>query len=332
MKILIVGTGSVGKRHAINAAKLADTYIYDVRGENYEDLRGLRNIHLLAPDHQFYCEKFDGIVIATPTNTHIEQALRFSKFTKHLLVEKPISNNLDALGTFQQQMKDEGCRVFVVSNMRFHPAIKVLKQLISKIGDVWYSKASFGNYLPSMRANRDYREVYSASRETGGGVILDAIHEIDYLSWILGGVQAVQAAAEKLSDLEIDVEDYASITLFHNRQAVTHIHLDYLRHSKIRGCEFVGADGILEWRSEGKFPEHCVVRNYEKRSNAWTTVFDEPDLDIAQPYEDMMKDFVISISGNASSQQLATLNEGIDNLKLATLAIAAANDGSKKYV
>ena len=47
----------------------------------------------------------------------------------------------------------------------------------------------------------------------GGGILLDAIHELDYLLWLLGPVASVSAELDRVSDLEIDVEDTALLSL-----------------------------------------------------------------------------------------------------------------------
>ena len=63
------------------------------------------------------------------------------------------------------------------------------------------------------RPSRDYRETYTAQASQGGGILLDASHEIDYVRWIAGDISGVFARAEHLSDLSLDVEDTAALVL-----------------------------------------------------------------------------------------------------------------------
>ena len=81
----------------------------------------------------------------------------------------------------------------VVCNMRFHPAVAALRHALPMIGKPLFAQAHYGNYLPDMRPGADYRTLYCASAAAGGGVILDAIHEIDYLIWLFGAVAARDA-------------------------------------------------------------------------------------------------------------------------------------------
>ena len=126
---------------------------------------------------------------------------------------------------------------------------------------------------------------------------MDGIHELDYLVWLFGGIQEVLCMAAKLSDLDIDTEDYAGLLLRHQTGVASEIHLDYLRPFKLRGCEIVGDRGMLIWRSEGKNPEECSVRMYRRQTGKWESLFYSENLDINQPYETLMEYFVEAIKG-----------------------------------
>ena len=159
----------------------------------------------------------------------------------------------------------------VVCNIRYHEAVMAIHRNMHKIGTVLYAKAQYGNYLPNMRPNVNYRDLYCAHKETGGGAILDVIHEIDYLTWLLGPVIAVNCVADKISNLDINVEDFASMILTHQSGARSSIHVDYLKPFKRRECEIVGEKGMILWQSEGKTPETCTVKLFETRKQEWTT-------------------------------------------------------------
>src|SRR6185369_13479350 len=123
-------------------------------------------------------------------------------------------------------------------------------------------RARFSHYLPNWRPGTDYRTSYSARRAHGGGIVLEGVHEIDYVRWMAGEVASVSAWAGRLSGLDIDSEDCALITLHCKSGAVAQIHLDYLSPLKLRGCEVVGEDAVLRWASEGKAPERVRVTRF----------------------------------------------------------------------
>jgi predicted dehydrogenase len=76
--------------------------------------------------------------------------------------------------------------------------------------------------------------MYTAKRETGGGIILDASHELDYIRWLLGEVREVFCFAGKLSSLEVETEDTAEIVLRFENGAMAGVHLDFVQRAYSR--------------------------------------------------------------------------------------------------
>ena len=72
--------------------------------------------------------------------------------------------------------------------MRFHRGPIKVKQLLNDevIGRPVSAHLWVSSYLPSWHPTEDYREMYSAKKELGGGVVMDSIHEIDLTHWLFG--------------------------------------------------------------------------------------------------------------------------------------------------
>lgn len=323
MKILIIGCGSIGRRHAANGARFAETAVVDVDFKLANEVAIATGTRVFRDVEQALAWKPDGVVVATPHDSHLRLAEFAIKSGADVLIEKPISNSEDGVGEFVSRVEKLGRRAFVVCNMRFHPGPATLKQYLHEVGKPLFSRAWFGNYLPSMRPNADYRKLYAANRKSGGGVILDAIHEVDYLCWLFGNVDRVSCNADKLSDLEIDVEDYAEINLTHSAGVRSSVHLDYLQQFKRRGCEIVGSAGTLIWESEGKQPERCLVRLYRANTGKWETLFFIDEVDTAKPYMDLMEVFTLALSG-ASPESLLDSTMAAKELHLALAAHRSA--------
>ena len=250
MRILILGCGSIGSRHAKNAHDLdAEVAVFDLNSENTKAISKALNVTKFDTLNAALSWQADGVVIATPHITHIDLATKAIEAGADLLIEKPISNTTKGIKTLLTKAKARGRHVSVVCNMRYHDAVMAMHQNMHKIGTVFYAKAQYGNYLPNMRSDVDYRDLYCAHKETGGGAILDVIHEIDYLTWLLGPVIAVNCVADKISNLDINVEDFASMILTHQSGARSSVHVDYLKPFKRRGCEIVGDKGMILWQS-----------------------------------------------------------------------------------
>ena len=319
MKILVAGCGSIGKRHLKNAGQVAEAAVFDTDPQVLFECEREHGIQTFGDLKTALEWKPDGVVIATPTNLHIPIALDCIEVGADVLIEKPISHSNDGVESFLKLAESLKRKIFVACNMRFHPAINTIRKNLHFIGKPLFARAHYGNYLPEMRPNVNYRKLYAASRLQGGGVILDGIHELDYLVWLFGAIQEVLCRADKLSDLEIDTEDYAGILLRHQTGVASEIHLDYLRPFKLRGCEIVGDQGILLWRSEGKNPEKCSVRLYKRHTAKWERLFYSEGLDINKPYEILMQHFIGGIQGR--DVPILTGREAAEELAVALKAL-----------
>ena len=103
-----------------------------------------------------------------------------------------------------------------------------------------------GEYLPGWHPYEDYRAMYAARADLGGGVILTQIHEFDYLYSLFGLPRRLFAIGGHLSNLEIDVEDVASTLMEFNvdgRILPVHLQQDYLQRPVSRSCEVLGSRG-----------------------------------------------------------------------------------------
>src|SRR5262249_5372924 len=147
----------------------------------------------------------DVAVVATPPSTHTAVALEAARRGCHLFVEKPLSDRWDGVDELIAEVRARSLVCLVGCNLRFHPGLVELRRLLDEgaIGRVLGARIEFGQYLPDWHPWEDYRETYSARRALGGGVILDAIHELDYAMWLLGPVSKVTALADHISTLEI---------------------------------------------------------------------------------------------------------------------------------
>jgi predicted dehydrogenase len=134
-------------------------------------------------------------------------------------------------------------------NLRFNPGIQTLKRLVEEgvAGRILWARAEVAQYLPDWRPWQDYRQSYTARRELGGGIILDASHEIDYMLWLLGPPSELTCMAGRVSGLETDVEDCATILLRLRSGAQADIHMDFAQRTPSRSCVVAGDRARLEW-------------------------------------------------------------------------------------
>lgn len=250
--ILVAGYGSIGRRHVGNLRALGVGQIavcdpdpqrvssaeseYDITG--YSGFQ--EALDLVSPE---------AVLVCTPPNLHVPQALAAIRSGAHVFVEKPLSHSVDGVDELIAEAEARGRVVQVGYNLRFHPGLKRTKALLEEgaIGRVMWARAELGHYLPDWRPWQDYRESYTARRSMGGGIILDGSHEIDYMRWLFGEVAQVYCLADVLSDLEVDAEDTASIVMRFVAGCVGEVHLDFVQRPRVRSCKIVGTEGTLLW-------------------------------------------------------------------------------------
>lgn len=243
MRILIVGLGSIAKKH-ISAIREIDPHavIYALRSsgnvEIYDEVINIFSIN----DVQI---KPDFIIISNPTNLHEEAIIQSLTFNCPLFIEKPVLSNTRNAGVLLREISKRKIKTYVACNMRFNPALVFLKSHL-EIEKPFINEVNIycGSHLPDWRPGRDFRKIYSANENMGGGVHLDLIHELDYCIWLFGMPLQVKSVKRKVSSLAIDAIDYANFALSYTNFTVNII-LNYYRKDAKRQLEIVSSDDTL---------------------------------------------------------------------------------------
>jgi predicted dehydrogenase len=297
--LLVVGCGSIGQRHLRNLKALGAGPLLacDVDAARRDAVARALDVETVATLEEGLAAGPRAALICTPPPTHLPLALAAAGAGCHLFVEKPLAERLHGVQALLRVVAERRLVALVACNMRFHPGVRRLKQWLDAgaAGRVLAAHAEFGHWLPGWRPDVDYRQVYSAHRDAGGGILLDAIHEIDYLGWFLGPLAEVACMEAKVSDLEIDAEDTAALLLRAASGAVVSVHLDYTQRLKRRRCEVLGSEGTLIWESRGKQPETCVTERYAAADARWER--HEEIVDFDAPFREEMAHFLRCLAG-----------------------------------
>jgi predicted dehydrogenase len=200
-------------------------------------------------------------------------------------------------------------------NLRFHPCIKKIKELITKnkIGRVVSVHAENGSFLPDWHPDEDYSISYASQPDLGGGVLLTSIHEIDYLYWFFGDVKEVFSITGKFSNLNIHAEDLSAILLRFQNNVVAEVHLDYFQNPHFRSCKIIGTKGTIYWDSETN-----TVKMYDIKKKKWIKKLKLQNYDINMTYIDEMYYFLKCIKTKKE-----TINTVYDGAKILTIALSA---------
>lgn len=309
MKALVVGCGSIGKRHIKNLIKLdniQDIPVYTKHKDCLQDINDKGRIRLLKSLNDV---EADFAIVANETYKHIDTALLLAKKGIHLFIEKPLSHNLDKVDVLREIAKKKKLKVFIGYNLRFLGAIEHIKEELRKgaLGKLYFAKIEVGQYLPLWRPLRDYKDSYSASKKRGGGVVLDLSHEIDYMRYLFGEPFNWGLIKTKVSNLKIDSEDLFEGTYIYKNNFVCNVHLDYLQVPKKRDIKIVGSRGNLI----------CDFIKQEitlKRNDSMGKIKNESLFDIDKSYIDELNSFIKAIEEDKEPE--ITLEDGIKALRL----------------
>jgi len=338
VKALFVGLGGVGQRHLRNLRALRGNGVEVIAWRTRRLPRAL-DTHLEVEPGLDVERKYDVRVhptledalaarpevafICNPSSLHVPAALAAARAGCHLFLEKPVSDSLEGLEELRREVRERRLTTMVGYQLRFHPLLQRLHALVKggAVGRVVAVRAEVGEYLPGWHPYEDYREMYAARRDLGGGVVLSQIHELDYLYWMFGLPRRVFAAGGHLSRLEIDVEDVASITLeFAGPHGgfPAHVHEDYLQRPASRTCKVLGDAGKIEvdlraltlraYDAEGRLSEDLAV----------------PDFDRNQMFLDEMSHFLAAVEGAAP---IVDLDDGVASLRMALAARRSLETG-----
>jgi predicted dehydrogenase len=161
MKFLIIGCGSIGKRHINNLIKLkvGEVFVFDINKERLNEIIVIGSkIRVFNNLQNVWNERPDVVFICVPTSLHIKYAIEAVKKGCHIFIEKPLSHNLININKLIKIAKRKKRITMVGCNMRFYWAIKKIHDLLEKdvIGRVISARIETGQYLPDWRPWENY--------------------------------------------------------------------------------------------------------------------------------------------------------------------------------
>ncbi len=260
--ILLVGFGSIGRRHYANLLALGHTAIsvVDPDDSRFIDQPGVRRFNQELSEQNL--AQFNIVFICNPTSAHIPVALLAARAGCHLFIEKPLSHTLEGARELALLAIKQKLITMVGCNLRFDPAISKMKELCAAgaAGKILAVYLEYGRYLPYQRPTVDYRTVYAGKKAMGGGVLLDDIHDFDLLTWFSdqASLEKIQIFKAHVSNLEIDVEDIANVVVQFENGIIGSIRCDYLQQYKHRNLKIIGEKANLVW----EFRENKIWGEY----------------------------------------------------------------------
>ena len=314
VKLLVVGAGSIGKRHIRNALHIGipkeNILAMDTREDRLEEVKKL-GIKLTFDDFDKAIKQdFDAGIICSPTSLHIKHSTKLAELKKHLLIEKPLSSNLEGVKNLKKIIEENNLTTMIAYVFRLTPSIKFVKEKIEKneIGKILYLRGEFSEYLPDWHPYEDYRTFYMARKDQGGGSILDQCHIMDLAHYLVGEFNSVSAINLKISNLEVKADDISEMIIKHKNGVVSSIHTDIFGRSHKKYLEIKGEKGNIFW----DFYKNEV--HISKEKNKKPEVFNKFEKDFNMSYIEELKHFIECFKNE--KQTKIPLEEGIETMRL----------------
>lgn len=330
--IAVIGAGLIGRKHLKKVTEHADFDLVGIADVNRDAVAAQYPATRVFAD---YREMLDAVrpkaaIIASPNQVHAEIGIECARRGIDILVEKPVTDTLEAASRLIEEVRRSGIKTLVGHHRRHHDQVQKLRGLVAcdDIGALVGVSAIWAAYKPD-----DYFRIAPWRTQEGGGpVLINLIHEIDFLRFTAGEIVAVSAVSSN-RQRQFVVEDTAGAVLeFENGALGTFIVSDSavtpwtveqgvgeaveFPFSGESSYRFLGSRGSLEFPNLVRWNQEADARSWNEPVRAqrlFATTID--------PYIAQLDHFRDVIRGTAASLQ--SVEDGARTL-VATLAVTEA--------
>ena len=321
-RICVVGVGNWGLNHVKTLLSMNQA-VGCVDGSN----KKLKKIKLLFPEIKCYDsinssfrDEYNGYIVATPSATHKEISISIIKKHKPLLVEKPLSLNLEDAMEIKKNLKLYNGKLIVGHLMLFHPAITKMKSIINdgKIGRIIY--------LYSNRLN------FGKIRKKENVLWSFAPHDISLFQYFINSFPK-NVSSEGTSILQKGIYDSVITSLEYPKKIRGHIYNSWINPFKEHKIVIIGTKGSLTYEDSAGDKSLYYFRNrleQKKLENISNNNINKEKIKykLTSPLENELKYFIRILEGNPVD--IAGINEAVDVVKVLEIASNSLSSSKKK--
>jgi predicted dehydrogenase len=239
----VIGAGLIGRKHLRKISEQPDYDLVGIADVNVDAVAAEYPKTRVFADYRKLLDEArpQAAIIASPNQLHAETGIECARRGIHILIEKPVTDTLRTAAALMAEVRKGGIKSLVGHHRRHHLQVRTLKALLGegRIGDVVGVSAIWATHKPA-----DYFEIAPWRTEPGGGpILLNLIHEIDFLRFTVGEIVAVEAAASN-RQRGFAVEDTAAALIEFESGAL--------------GTFFISDNAVSPWTTEqgvGESPE-----------------------------------------------------------------------------
>ena len=321
--ILVLGSGSVGKRHARNLKELGcQISCMDPRDDRLEEMAEEVELVSTFNDHveAIGAAKYQGVVIGSPPHVHVEQAEAALDSGFPVLLEKPVCPDLAGAETLARAAETSSAPLLMGYTWRWWPPLARVRQLLAEraIGDVRHVQFHMSAHLADWHPWERYQDFFMSQSALGGGALLDESHWIDLMLWLFGKPDTVSGRIEKISDLEIDSDDNVNLLFVYENGPRVTTHLDLYGRPHEKFIRFIGSDGTIFWSADPN--EVRVGHGWEQKWETESFDCERNDMFVATA-----KEFLQVVDG--AEPETCTIEDGVNVLQVIEAARKASAQG-----
>jgi predicted dehydrogenase len=253
----------------------------------------------------------EAVLLVTPNDTHREQALACAERDKHVFVEKPIADSVEAGEEMRDGFADAGLVLAVGHGMRRLGAARKVKELLDAgaLGTVVLAEANWS--LPTRLTPAAWR--WYRDRAPGGPLLQLGVHHADTLAYWLGPVARSSGRFAHLA-IEAEIDDVGVVSLEFERGPLGVITGSYVS-PRTYFLRLYGTDAVLEYgvdmsvwprADEADAATRLTLRTQE---GAQPVAFEPRD-----PIAEELEEFAAAVRGDAVPETGA--EEGIAALRV----------------
>lgn len=320
--ILIIGSGSVGKRHARNLTALGCRISgMDPRADRRDEMASeVKLVAAFASEQEAYAaSKYDGVVIASPPHVHVRQTIQALEAGCPVLLEKPVCPDLKSALALQDAAKRSKSPLLMGYTWRWWPPLADVRRLLDEktAGPIHHVQFHMSAHLADWHPWERYQDFFMAQRELGGGALLDESHWIDLMLWLFGMPKDVSGKIDKISTLEIDSDDNVDLLFSYEKGPRVTMHLDLYGRPHEKFIRFIGAGGTVFWSADPN--QLSVGRSAAAEWDKTLYQCERNDMFVA-----VAREFLAAING--APVKTCTLDDGVNVLKVIEAARAASSE------
>ncbi len=303
MRVLVIGSGSIGRRHHDNLGALGVA----------SKLLSWREARISGAERAM--AEAEAVVVATATDVRLPLIAAAANRGLPVYVEKPLAFAADEVEAIAAAAAPVAKRSMLGLMMRYHPAFRALA--VADLSDVFQFALTIGHDVTQWRADWRFSQSYAA-RGLGGGVLLDLCHELDMAACLFPGLAVT--GVESLGHSGFPGVDFASRVSLAAQGLVGDVSMDYLTPGLHRRANLRGSERMHDF--------DFAAQIYRVTEAGGARVLDLP-LERNAMFLDAMRDFLALVSGAAVSdvEHLPRLD-----LCLSSARLVAEAWGARRFI